>query len=200
MKKAPHGSSTAGSGNNSTSNTSRPIAGKKTFPRKPITPDRKNPVTPGDPAPKTPQEISTAHYKHVTMKTMQSIADTLNTILSVTKLTAEAALKEANPLITLTPEQQKAIQIASGEPMLPHMPVPGEETYTITQYAAKMKIKLNRALTVKLGKEGIMWARCLDRSIPTDVHKSRPTSIHRESLLKELFKYHKSMIDKVYKL
>lgn len=189
MNKALN-SSSAGSGNNSNSNQSRPVASKKTFPRK-ITPDRKNPVTPGEAAPKQPQEISTAHYKHVTMKTMQSIADTLNTLLSITRIAATESS---------SPEQQKAIQIATGESMLPHMPVPGEETYTIAQYAVKMKLKLNRATIVKLGKEGIMWARCLDRTIPTDVHKSRPTSIHRESLLKELFKYHKPMIDKVSKL
>lgn len=183
-------SSTTGSGNNSNSNKSRPVAEKKTFPRK-ITPDRKNPIEPGEPPPKQPQEISTAHYKHVTMSTMQSIADTLITLLSITRIAASASS---------SPEQQKAIQIAAGETTLPHMPVPGEATYTVSQYAKKMNIKLNRAMTMVLGREGIHWARCLDREIALDEHKKRPTSIHRESLLKELFKYHKVKIDKVNKL
>lgn len=101
-----------------------------------------------------------------------------------------------NPLITTA---DTGLQLQEPEPIADEE-AEDEEYFTVTAFATKYKKKLltkdkklSTAQTRSIGMEAIHWARCLNHSIPIDVHKKRPMAIHKESILKDLLRYHKYM-------
>ena len=105
-----------------------------------------------------------------------------------------------NPLITADPNSVRLIKPEEVQYPEQDTEQVQENYYTVKQFADlnRNKLlttdkKLSVAQTRSIGMEAIHWARCLNHDIPVDVHKKRPMAIHRESILRDLLRYHKYM-------